>query len=224
MGGNNGSHAGSTDDQSQENVLGDGKSKCNCPAGYSTTPKNPGDQPYFLNPDDAAINWAYEMGKVSMKRRDSKEYSSTIYSVDGLYATSKVSSFTDKSINFRESPGINHKSHEVPSGSSIIGHIHLHWYGSKYLSAGTNSNNDYFSSTDLDIHTRVDALNNNKEMYFYVIGASGILWGKYPKTMPPITGQGYYYEDPRAENISEVQSGFYDSNISKPEPCKCYKQ
>jgi RHS repeat-associated protein len=205
-----------------------------CPPGYSRTQKKGGDtRPYFFNPNDAAIYWAFKNRSLGMPggpTSKATEFSSEIRSFNvknnggqsstTLYFATEPVKFLggDGGDPVKASPGMGHAYHGVlPSGYTRAGLIHLHWQGSESLSAGLLYGNEGFSVAD-----RKNLANYNLDKYMYVLGSKGTLWVRYPEDMTLPDG----YPDPDQGEIRKVTGGdgFYGAKVETPELCKCYKQ
>ena len=200
-----------------------GKNPCNCPDGYSNTPKPGGDpRPYFLSPNDAARYWAFKHRDFAIAT--TREYSSELFSfkvrsgnsIVTLFGSTNSVHFLDLSKAYSFSPGVGDPLHEKrPNGSVIVGHIHYHWHLSHEKGRGTRSDNRTFSEPDKGIHKF------HREKYFYVLGSTGILYVKYPENMPLQDGWGNMDEG----EIKPLEGGFYERSKKQPQGlCPCYKQ
>lgn len=58
------------------------------------------------------------------------------------------------------------------------------------------------------------------ELYFYLLGATGDLWVRYPDDLPLSGG----FPDSNEGQEKIIKSGFYNKNLQTPTLCACYKQ
>ena len=196
---------------------------CEPPPGYSIKPKPGGDPtPYFLNENDAAIYWAYKVSISGLPMGDA-EYSSEIRSFNvkkgnsivTLYYTTPPVRFPSHADAYHKCPGIGDPLHGPLKGRQVAGLIHFHWSGSEQVSEGTGSDNRTFSDADRILNSF------HLEKYMYVLGATGNLWVRFPKNLPPLPG-GWHDPDEGQEKM--LRGGFYEKKIKDPELCHFYKQ
>jgi RHS repeat-associated protein len=167
---------------------------------------------YYSSPDYAAIAWAQRYGGYG---KGKTEWSSLIFEKDD-YENQYFSFTKAKKGNKISSPGPVDPAHDkLPKGGKLYGMIHLHWEGSESL----HPSNTGFSERvgprqgDAGLHS------SYKDLTFYVIGSTGILWRRNSSDMPP--NDPKFPSDTDAGKIFRIAENIYGSgNIIATIPVK----
>jgi len=136
---------------------------------------------FYNSADYAAMAWALDNSILGKK---AIEHSALIFEFVGKgFKTTSPKRFPGELTKVIGSPGLSLTLHDkeingIKVTEGILrGHIHIHWQGAEVLHTSNIKFSYYIGNTDYSF------MSTNRDIYYYVVGSTGILWGRYPLDM-----------------------------------------